>query len=332
MKRAGAPRTRLVDTVEVRQLRVFLMLVELGRVTSVARALGLAQSTVSETLAALERRLGAAVLVRRRGSADAALLTGAGRALLPHARRILAAVERAQAAVTRAVAETRTQFEIAASESVSTYLLPHALSAVRKRWPQTRFTIRVGSSAEICERVLRDELAVGLLLERADRCGPGSRAARGVASARNQIVIRDIRLAVFAGASHPLRGQSFARSAMTPYPLFVSAGAFEFRDFTRRYMGRRRAAGPRIESAGSVEGVKRSVGSDAAALGLLPAFAIADELRSGNLVRLDLRPPPPRMRLRALLSPSRGRHPALDELLDAIGRDLDSRPPECRLP
>ena len=61
MERAIASRTRPADTVEIRQLRAFLMLAELGRITAAARALGLAQSTVSETLAALERRLGAAL-------------------------------------------------------------------------------------------------------------------------------------------------------------------------------------------------------------------------------------------------------------------------------
>src|SRR5688572_2824407 len=96
MERAIASRTKPADTVEIRQLRAFLMLAELGRITSVARALGLAQSTVSETLAALERRLGAALIVRRRGNSDTAVLTTVGRTLLPHAHRILAAVEQAQ--------------------------------------------------------------------------------------------------------------------------------------------------------------------------------------------------------------------------------------------
>ncbi len=324
MKRANTSGSGSAETVEVRQLRVFLALAELGRVTSVARTLGLAQSTVSETLAALERRLGAAVLVRRRGNADAALLTSAGRALLPHARRILAAVERAHAAVARAVGETRAHVEIAANESVGSYLLPQALSSVRKRYPQTRFTVRIASNATACERVLRDELDMGLLLERADRCGPGAQSVRSVVSTRSRIVVKNLRLAVFAGASHPLRGQPCVRSSLAPYPLFVSAAAFEFRDFVRRYAGKHRAAGPRIESAGGVEGVKQTVVSDAAALGLLPVFAIAEELRLGKLVRLDLRPPPPRMRLRALLSPSQDQHPALDELIELIGRSVDS--------
>ncbi len=197
MKRAPAGRTGHAGPIEIRQLRVFMALADLGRVTTAARALGLAQSTVSETLASLERRLGAGLIVRRRGNADAALLTDAGHALLTHARRILAAVDRAEGAVARAVADTRAHVEIAANESVSTYLLPQALSSVRKRWPQTRFTVRVAGNADVSERASRDELDVGLLLERNDRCGQGAQAARGDASARNRIVVRDLRLAFF---------------------------------------------------------------------------------------------------------------------------------------
>ena len=138
--------------------------------------------------------------------------------------------------------------DIAANESVSTYLLPQALSSVRKRWPQTRFTVRIASNASVRERVVRDGLDMGLLLERAHRCGTGNQCAADVASARNRIVVKDIRLAVFPSASHPLRGHPFARSSMAPYPLFVSAAALEFRDFMQRYTGGRTVQPARASS------------------------------------------------------------------------------------
>ena len=115
---------------------------------------------------------------------------------------------------------------------------------------------------------------------------------------------------MFASASHPLRGHPFARSSIAaPYPLFVSAAALEFRDFMQRYTGKHRAAGPRVESAGSVEGVKRTVVSDTAALRVIAAFAIARSCAWEASIGSILRPPPPRIRLRALLSPSGGAHP-----------------------
>ena len=44
--------------IELRHLRVFAAVVDAGTYTRAARALGLSQSTVSETLSALERALG----------------------------------------------------------------------------------------------------------------------------------------------------------------------------------------------------------------------------------------------------------------------------------
>src|SRR6516165_8052525 len=52
--RHGTPAFNL----ELRQLRAFIALVENGSVTAASHALGLAQSTVSEAITALERELG----------------------------------------------------------------------------------------------------------------------------------------------------------------------------------------------------------------------------------------------------------------------------------
>jgi DNA-binding transcriptional LysR family regulator len=75
---------------------------------------------------------------------------------------------------------------------------------------------------------------------------------------------------------------------------------------------------PAIEATGSIESVKKAVITDQRALGLLPAYAVADELRAATIVRVNLRPAPPLMRLDALLSQSRARHPSAEELLVAI--------------
>jgi hypothetical protein len=66
--------------------------------------------------------------------------------------------------------------------------------------------------------------------------------------------------------------------------------------------------------------VKKAVINDVRAIGLLPPYAVADELRAATIGRVNLRPAPPTMRLDALLSQSRARHPSTEELLVAIGR------------
>ena len=61
--------------LELRQLRVFVSVVESGAHARAARALGVSQSTISETLSAMERTLGTAIF---RKSAKGSVLTPAG--------------------------------------------------------------------------------------------------------------------------------------------------------------------------------------------------------------------------------------------------------------
>ena len=79
--------------LEVRHGRALIAVAEAGSIGGAARALGMAQSTLSETLLSLERLLGFSVTLRRSG--QVAKLTAAAEALLPYARTLVAASERA---------------------------------------------------------------------------------------------------------------------------------------------------------------------------------------------------------------------------------------------
>ena len=94
--------------VEIRQLRAFVAVVERGSISAAAIALGYAQSTLSEALAALDRAIGVTTIARKRGG-HATSLTAAGGALLPHARHLLQeldAAHRCVAVATGAAAPT----------------------------------------------------------------------------------------------------------------------------------------------------------------------------------------------------------------------------------
>ena len=323
----GGRRTRPAPGVEARQLRAFVALVDRGSVTAAADALGLAQSTVSESLLSLERALGAPLTVRGRRAADV-LLTPAGQALLPHARGVLAALEAAQVAVAGATTSAHAAIDVVANESVSSYVLPGVLAALRVAWPNTRFSVSVALCPGVRDGVADGEFDVGLLLE-AEGAAPPLRA--GV---ERTTVWADVSLEVFAGPAHPLArshpaggGHSVRRDVLADYPLFVSDAAGDFHALVRRFFEVDGLPGPHMQPTGSIEAVKRGVTADARALGLLPSYAVADELRAGRFVAVPLHPAPPRMRLDALVLTARPRHPALDELLAATGRALAARAP-----
>ena len=300
-------------SIETRQLRAFVALVDSGSVTAAARALGLAQSTVSEALAALERTLGAAVVVRRRGGQEP-VLTAAGAALLPHARAALEALDAAQAAVAGAAATARASVAIITNESVSTYLLPGLLNALRERWPNARFAVSVGPCHDVRAGVARGEFDAGVLLSSASQHRHGDD--------EHIVLAPDVPLVVFAMRAHPL-ASDFARGALrrdqiAGYPLFVSDAAGDFHALLARFFEHDGVPGPALHPAGSVEGVKRGVRSDPRALGVLPAYAVAEELGAGPFVPIRLRPAPPRMRLEAVLPAAASRHSAVAALLDGL--------------
>jgi DNA-binding transcriptional LysR family regulator len=321
-KERSVPLTTSPSALEIRQLRAFVALVDAKRVTAAADVLGLAQSTVSEALAALERSIGAPLVLRQRGG-HGAELTEAGRALLPHARKILAAVNDAHVAMIATTSRARANVDIVANESISTYLLPDILPMLRQRWPRTRFTVSVATCAGVRDGVAGGAFDVGLLLAEPAGNASGRGTHSPVPFTDRRVVIPAVPLVLFAGHSHPLvRSGAFGlvgHRALSGYPLFVSDAAGEFHDLVEKFFRREGVDKLVIEASGSVEGVKKAVIADGRAIGLLPLYSVADELRATTFDRVNLRPAPPRMRLDALLSQSRARHPSAEELLVAIG-------------
>lgn len=288
---------------ELHQLRAFVALVEEGSVTAAARALKLSQSTVSETLAALERKLGTAVIQRRAGSREM-VLTAVGQVLLPRARGLLTSVAETYAAVIQAAAEARAVLHLVANESVSTYVMPAVVAGLRTRWPNTRFTISVATCADVRRGLGDGTYDVGVTLQVPDGdLGEGR---------RRHVLVPAVPLIVFAaGADHPLaaaaaggtRRASIPRRELAEFAVFVSDPAGEFYELVERFLsGDGGVPVADIRSAGSVEGVKRGVRADRRALGILPAYAVRDELEAGCLVALRVTPPAPRLQLVASLS------------------------------
>jgi DNA-binding transcriptional LysR family regulator len=108
---------------EVRQLRALLAVVDVGTFTGAADVLGVTQASVSRTVAALERSLGARVLQRTTRETS---LTPVGAQVVGHARRVLEEV----AAIRRASEQRRGDVRVGYAWSA---LGRHTI-AVQRRW------------------------------------------------------------------------------------------------------------------------------------------------------------------------------------------------------
>lgn len=308
--------------IEVRQLRVLVAIHDHGGLTAAARALGLAQSTASEAVAALERAVGTPTVRRQRRRGETPL-TSAGAALLPYARDVLARIEAAHVAVAEVAAEARGNIAIASNESIGTYFLPRVLPAVRARWPNTRFAVSIALCHDVRHAVETGEADLGLFL------GDPSPDRPADALPERRVLGEDVIMTFFAQPAHPLLGRGaapVARERLAEFPLFVSDGAGDLQALIRRYFGADGMPGPELEVAGTVDGVKRGVSGNPRAIGFLADYTVRAELDQRQVVVLPLRPAPPRKQVQALLGPTAAHHPAVADLLDELAELLTTSP------
>jgi DNA-binding transcriptional LysR family regulator len=118
---------------------------EKGNFTVAADHLCLSQSAVSQAVAALERSLGAQLLMRGR---DGVTLTSAGVAALAEARAVLAAVERLAGSVSQS-ATLSGNLRIGVVQSAAIRLLPGWLRQLRADHPGVAVTLYEGTDPEV---------------------------------------------------------------------------------------------------------------------------------------------------------------------------------------
>ena len=146
--------------IDLGRVEAFVEVARTGSISRAAEALFVTQPALTARLQALERSLGADLLVRSRHGSR---LTEAGRALLPHAERALAALRQGRLAVDEVQSGGGGRLTIGAAPAVSTYVLPAMLHRFQAKHPHVRLVVRAGHSEEILEMVLREEVEIGLM-------------------------------------------------------------------------------------------------------------------------------------------------------------------------
>lgn len=150
------------DSVEFRELHMFVAVAEEGSVTAAARRLHMSQPALSQAMVALERRLGLTLLVRHRTGVE---LTDAGRTLLIEARGLLARHDEAVAALSRHRAP-ETVLRLGIPLELPPDLLPGPMAGLRAAYPDTRVHAIHGSTARQFDALRSGDLDVGLVRER----------------------------------------------------------------------------------------------------------------------------------------------------------------------
>jgi DNA-binding transcriptional LysR family regulator len=124
-----------------------------------AEALGLTQPSVTARIQALERDLGE-LLFERNGRGVS--LTEVGASFLPHAQRVLKALQDGRDAILSVQELELGTLRLAAAPTISTYVLPELLKEFTSRYPGLEVSVRTEYSDQIVQMVIADEVQVGL--------------------------------------------------------------------------------------------------------------------------------------------------------------------------
>jgi DNA-binding transcriptional LysR family regulator len=275
-------------TITLAQLQGLVAVVDGGSFTAAARALGISQSSVSQTVGALEEELD--LILLRRGR-DGVTLTEACERLLVHARGVLEHLEHMRQEAAALAGLTVGKLRLAAFSSVFTRLLPGIVGSFSRRYPGIDLVLLEGADPDVRNWLGAGVADIGLLTLPAD----------GVET----VPLIDDTLQVVVSAGHTLANVAVVRPEQLAGEHFIMpAGGCE-----SLVQSSLRAAGVELHSQFEVRDMTTifALVHDGIGITMVPALALPAQIAGLQVIPLD--PPAPRqiglaMRSLAALPPA----------------------------
>jgi DNA-binding transcriptional LysR family regulator len=251
------------------QLRVLIAVAEAGSFSAAARRLGRAQSVVSYTVANLEAQLGLPLFVRGQRRP---VLTEAGKAILGDARRIDRGIDELRARAAGLTAGLEAEVSLVVDVMFPTQRLVCVLRAFAAHYPSVALRLRVEALGAVVQAVLDRTCVLGI-------SGPPGLITAGLE--RREIC--HVQLVPVAAPGHPL--------ARMPPPLpssaFLEHTQLVLTDRSRLTDGQDYGVlATHTWRLGDL-GAKHDLLRAGLGWGRMPDAMVAEDLRSGRLVRLS---------------------------------------------
>jgi DNA-binding transcriptional LysR family regulator len=145
---------------DIKQLKVFVQVAEHASFSRAAEVLVVAQASVSERIANLEKALGAKLLNRLGRKVE---LTQAGAMLLARAGKIIELRDETAREIRSFLGLCQGTVLMGGSTAPGEYLLPALLASFFKEYPEVKVNLTIGDSKQIVERVENGDLEIGLV-------------------------------------------------------------------------------------------------------------------------------------------------------------------------
>ena len=263
--------------MDVDEIRTFVSIAQLGGFTRAAGRLNRSQPAISRRIGLIEQELGAPLLERVRGGVK---LTEAGRAFLPFAEAVLAAIEDGREAVRATVSEQRGAVSLALVGTLADTHIVDVLRQFARRSKSVNLDLQTASSTEVSDLVRRGEATLGL---------------RYFDNAHPDLVSRVVgaeALLVICSADHPLAGRRIRSAQQLAGERWVAFPAARGRESFGRVLERQLVSagldGAAVTLIDSLTAQKRLVEAGFG-IALLSQINAAEELGSQALSTISVR-------------------------------------------
>jgi DNA-binding transcriptional LysR family regulator len=257
--------------MEIRQLRAFTAIAELGTFTAAALRVHVTQAAISMQIRQLENELGARLFIR---APRRVMLTEAGEQLLHRARQILRDHDAALDEIAELAGAERGRLRIgSASAMVTTDILPKLLKEVRKTHSGAEITVVSGTSDALVQQILGGEVDLAFVSLPVE--------ARGINTER----LSEDQLVAIASPRHKLAKQrTISAYTLAGEKLILGERGGNTRRLIDQFFAQ---AGVTLQVSMELSrqaAIRRMVEEDMG-VGIVPLQSVVEDVERGRLVR-----------------------------------------------
>ncbi|MEC0701289.1 LysR family transcriptional regulator [Bacillus haynesii] len=254
--------------MEIRHLKTFKTIVDIGGFTRAADYLGYAQSTVTSHVQAIEQELRKPMFYRL---GKKMMLTEAGKHLLPYAAEMVELYEKARH-IPENDQEPAGNLIIGASESLTVYRLPAILHEFTNKYPQVTVTLKSSTCWQLRDELKQGKIDVAFLLDN-DRKENDLHVEK---------LVNEPMVFIFH-KEHPAGQKALDDLTFTANETFLyTEHGCSYRDFFEEYLRQRGVIADHTMEFWSVEAIKQCV-MCGLGVSLLPLITTRTDIEEGKL-------------------------------------------------
>ena len=258
--------------MELKYLNTFRTIVETGSFTNAAKKLNYTQSAITFQISQLEQEL-SIKLFEKMGRTM--VLTQAGKLLVPYVNDVFQSIDKLNS-FENDLSSYQGDLYIGSGETLLCYYLPSILKEFHKTAPKARLHLRSMNCYDIRDELVKGTIDLGIFYE--DIGGFGCNLTA--------YPLGNYQLKLVASPEIKRRYPDFITPDRTiPIPLIINESTCVFRQIFEQYLNERAIVLDYTIELWSIPTIKNLVKSNMG-VSFLPAFAVAEELKSGELVEI----------------------------------------------